>query len=115
MEFLPPDAFIEFEDNCGSLFSTQISMSLQDDVLFLIVVALHLSADCKSGSPIEQLVEAMGSWSAGLGPSPGERPEQEYLLALSAQYQVEHYEDCYNLMGRLKMNGWLSMSDSFGM
>ena len=34
--------------------------------------------------------------------SPGEKSEQEYLLALSAQYQVEHYEDCFNLMGELK-------------
>ncbi|XP_028286361.1 gamma-tubulin complex component 6 [Parambassis ranga] len=56
------------------------------------------SKDSKPGSPGEQLVEAMGSWTAGLGPSPRERSEQEYLLALSAQYQVEHYEDCYNLM-----------------
>nr|XP_061813108.1 gamma-tubulin complex component 6-like [Nerophis lumbriciformis] len=29
--------------------------------------------------------------------SPGEKSEQ-YLEALSAQYQVEHYEDCYSLM-----------------
>ncbi|KAM9352323.1 gamma-tubulin complex component 6 [Symphorus nematophorus] len=49
-------------------------------------------------SPSEQLVESMGSWAAGFGLSPGEKSEQEYLLALSAQYQVEHYEDCYNLM-----------------
>ncbi|XP_054632231.1 gamma-tubulin complex component 6 isoform X2 [Dunckerocampus dactyliophorus] len=35
---------------------------------------------------------------AGLDWSPGEKLEQEYLLALSAGYQVEHYEDCYNLM-----------------
>ncbi|XP_039988914.1 gamma-tubulin complex component 6 [Xiphias gladius] len=46
----------------------------------------------------EQLVEGMGSWAASFGLSPGEKSEQEYLLALSAQYQVEHYEDCYNLM-----------------
>nr|XP_046249377.1 gamma-tubulin complex component 6 [Scatophagus argus] len=52
----------------------------------------------KSDSPGEHLVESMGSWAAGFGLSPGEKSEQEYLLALSAQYQVEHYEDCYNLM-----------------
>uniref|UniRef100_A0A3P8SGK3 Gamma-tubulin complex component 6 n=1 Tax=Amphiprion percula TaxID=161767 RepID=A0A3P8SGK3_AMPPE len=46
----------------------------------------------------EQLAEGVGSWAASLGLSPGETSEQEYLLALSAQYQVEHYEDCYNLM-----------------
>lgn len=49
-------------------------------------------------SPGEQLLESMASWAASFGLSPGEKSEQEYLLALSAQYQVEHYEDCYNLM-----------------
>ncbi|CAN9498963.1 unnamed protein product [Ophioblennius macclurei] len=52
----------------------------------------------KSGSPGEQLFEGMGSWAAGEGLSPGEKSEQEYLLALSAQYQVEHYDDCSDLM-----------------
>uniref|UniRef100_A0A8C9Y9T8 Gamma-tubulin complex component 6 n=1 Tax=Sander lucioperca TaxID=283035 RepID=A0A8C9Y9T8_SANLU len=52
----------------------------------------------KSDSPGEQLVEFMGSWAAGFGLSPGEKSEQEYLLALCAQYEVEKYEDCYNLM-----------------
>ncbi|CAG5957747.1 unnamed protein product [Menidia menidia] len=51
-----------------------------------------------SGHSSEQLVEGMGSWTSGLGVSPGEKSEEEYLMALSAQYQVEHYEDCYNLM-----------------
>uniref|UniRef100_A0A4W6D360 Gamma-tubulin complex component 6 n=1 Tax=Lates calcarifer TaxID=8187 RepID=A0A4W6D360_LATCA len=51
-----------------------------------------------SESPGEQLAEGMGSWAASFGLSPGEKSEQEYLLALSTQYQVEHYEDCYNLM-----------------
>ncbi|XP_041794369.1 gamma-tubulin complex component 6 isoform X2 [Chelmon rostratus] len=52
----------------------------------------------KSDGPGEQLVESMGSWTAAFSLSPGEKSEQEYLLALSAQYQVDHYEDCYNLM-----------------
>uniref|UniRef100_A0A671YN13 Tubulin gamma complex component 6 n=1 Tax=Sparus aurata TaxID=8175 RepID=A0A671YN13_SPAAU len=52
----------------------------------------------QSDSPGEQLAESMGSWAAAFGLSPGEKSEQEYLLALSAQYQVEHYEDCFNLM-----------------
>ncbi|KAF7659421.1 hypothetical protein LDENG_00298380 [Lucifuga dentata] len=56
------------------------------------------SKGCKSVSPGEQLVEGTGSWAASLGLSPGERCEQEYLSALAAQYQVEHYEDCYKLM-----------------
>uniref|UniRef100_A0A4W6D311 Gamma-tubulin complex component 6 n=1 Tax=Lates calcarifer TaxID=8187 RepID=A0A4W6D311_LATCA len=47
----------------------------------------------KSESPGEQLAEGMGSWAASFGLSPGEKSEQEYLLALSTQYQVEHYED----------------------
>lgn len=38
--------------------------------------------------------------SAGFDLSPGEKSEREYLLALSAQYQVERYQDCYSLMGQ---------------
>lgn len=56
--------------------------------------------DSKASKPEnlgEQLVEGMGSWAAGFM-SPGEKSEKEYLLALSAQYEVEHYEDCYNLI-----------------
>ncbi|XP_049928723.1 gamma-tubulin complex component 6 [Epinephelus moara] len=56
------------------------------------------SKGSKSDSPGEQLVEFTGSWPAGFGLSPGEKSEQEYLLALCAQYEVEQYEDCYNLM-----------------
>uniref|UniRef100_A0A8D3CHN8 Gamma-tubulin complex component 6 n=1 Tax=Scophthalmus maximus TaxID=52904 RepID=A0A8D3CHN8_SCOMX len=58
------------------------------------------ASDCalQSGCPGEQLVEGLGSWAAGFGLSPGEQSEQEYLLALSAQYEVDLYEDCYNLM-----------------
>lgn len=65
------------------------------------VIVLHPSPGSKSERPGEQLVEAMGSWAAGFGLSPGEKSEQEYLFALSCQYQVEHYEDSYNLMGQL--------------
>uniref|UniRef100_A0A8D3C8I2 Gamma-tubulin complex component 6 n=1 Tax=Scophthalmus maximus TaxID=52904 RepID=A0A8D3C8I2_SCOMX len=46
-----------------------------------------------TGCPGEQLVEGLGSWAAGFGLSPGEQSEQEYLLALSAQYEVDLYED----------------------
>lgn len=56
------------------------------------------SKGSKSESSGEQLAEAMGSWAASFGLSPGEKSEQEYLFALSCQYQVEHYEDCYNVM-----------------
>ncbi|XP_014842929.1 PREDICTED: gamma-tubulin complex component 6 isoform X1 [Poecilia mexicana] len=48
-----------------------------------------------SGSPTD---DRMVCWTSGLWLSPGEKSQQEYLLALSAQYQVEHYEDCYNLL-----------------
>ncbi|XP_072242319.1 gamma-tubulin complex component 6 isoform X2 [Leuresthes tenuis] len=58
----------------------------------------HLSSGFMSGTSSEQLLEGMGSWTSGLGVSPGDKSEEEYLLALSSQYQVEHYEDCYNLM-----------------
>uniref|UniRef100_A0A3Q0QZI2 Gamma-tubulin complex component 6 n=1 Tax=Amphilophus citrinellus TaxID=61819 RepID=A0A3Q0QZI2_AMPCI len=66
-----------------------------DSSLGVGLSALHLSLGSMSGSPSEQLVEGMGSWTACLGLSPGEKSEQEYLLALAVQYQVEHYEDCY--------------------
>lgn len=70
--------------------------------MYVKVIVLLLSAGSKSDGPGEQLVESMGSWTAAFSLSPGEKSEQEYLLALSAQYQVDHYEDCYNLMGKLK-------------
>uniref|UniRef100_A0A3Q2NNJ8 Tubulin gamma complex associated protein 6 n=1 Tax=Fundulus heteroclitus TaxID=8078 RepID=A0A3Q2NNJ8_FUNHE len=50
------------------------------------------------GSPTEPLVDGAGSWTSALWLSPGEKSQQEYLMALCAQYQVEHYEDCYNLL-----------------
>ncbi|XP_015249037.1 PREDICTED: gamma-tubulin complex component 6 [Cyprinodon variegatus] len=50
------------------------------------------------GSPTEPCADWMGSWTSGLWLSPGEKSQQEYLMGLSAQYQVEHYEDCYNLL-----------------
>ncbi|XP_019748906.1 gamma-tubulin complex component 6 isoform X1 [Hippocampus comes] len=53
------------------------------------------SKDVKAGES-ETHEQQVGS--AGFDLSPGEKPEREYLLALSAQYQVEHYEDCYSLM-----------------
>ncbi|KAK5867083.1 hypothetical protein PBY51_011602 [Eleginops maclovinus] len=52
----------------------------------------------KSNRPGEQLDGLTESWAAVCGLSPGEKSEQEYLLALCAQYEVEQYEDCYNLM-----------------
>lgn len=52
----------------------------------------------------DQPVEGRASCAADFGLSPGEKSEQEYLATLSAQYKVEHYEDCYDLIGWLKMN-----------
>lgn len=63
------------------------------------VTVLNLASGYRFDHPGEQLVESMASWAEGFGLSPGEKSEQEYLLALCAQYQVEYYEDCYNLMG----------------
>uniref|UniRef100_A0A3Q1FPF0 Gamma-tubulin complex component 6 n=1 Tax=Acanthochromis polyacanthus TaxID=80966 RepID=A0A3Q1FPF0_9TELE len=74
------------------------SSKVEHTLTFCSLIALHLSTGSKSAGLREQLAEGMGSWAASLGLSPGETSEQEYLLALSAQYQVEHYEDCYNLM-----------------
>ncbi|KAK5613224.1 hypothetical protein CRENBAI_026008 [Crenichthys baileyi] len=44
------------------------------------------------------LVGGSGSWTSSLWLSPGEKSLEEYLMALSTQYQVEHYEDSYNLL-----------------
>ncbi|XP_029289484.1 LOW QUALITY PROTEIN: gamma-tubulin complex component 6 [Cottoperca gobio] len=52
----------------------------------------------KSDRPGEQMDEFTEAWAGGFSLSPGEKSEQEYLLALCAQYEVEQYEDCYNLM-----------------
>lgn len=41
--------------------------------------------------------EGLGTASCTL--SSRDRSEQEYLLALSAHYEVEHYEDCYDIIG----------------
>uniref|UniRef100_A0A667XMY6 Gamma-tubulin complex component 6 n=1 Tax=Myripristis murdjan TaxID=586833 RepID=A0A667XMY6_9TELE len=59
----------------------------------LKILYTSLCPGCESASPGEQLAEGAGSWAAGWGLSPGERSEQEYLMSLSAQYQVEQYED----------------------
>lgn len=42
--------------------------------------------------------EQVAGWGPVLGLSPGEMSEQQYLSALSSQYQAEQYDDCYNLM-----------------
>ncbi|XP_062402552.1 gamma-tubulin complex component 6 [Sardina pilchardus] len=44
------------------------------------------------------LDEGLTAWAQGLGLSPGESPEDDYLLSLASQYEVEQYEDTYNLM-----------------
>lgn len=62
-------------------------------------VVLHPTLGSKSGGLGKQLVEREARGAAGCGLTPGDKSEQEYLLALSAQYEVEHYEDCYDVMG----------------
>lgn len=63
----------------------------------LIVVLCLVFSGVKLQGPSEQLHEEMSSWAANFGLSPGEMSEQEYLLALSNQYQVDPYEDNYQL------------------
>uniref|UniRef100_A0A674PL92 Gamma-tubulin complex component 6 n=1 Tax=Takifugu rubripes TaxID=31033 RepID=A0A674PL92_TAKRU len=52
----------------------------------------------QSGGPRERLLETEGLGAAGCALSSRDNSEQEYLLALSAHYEVEHYEDCYDIM-----------------
>ncbi|XP_026857161.2 gamma-tubulin complex component 6 isoform X2 [Electrophorus electricus] len=40
----------------------------------------------------------LAAWARGLGLSPRDSPEDDYLLRLASQYQAEHYEDSYMLM-----------------
>ncbi|XP_061629663.1 gamma-tubulin complex component 6 isoform X1 [Phyllopteryx taeniolatus] len=51
--------------------------------------------DAKAG---ESEMHEQQEGGSGFDSSPREKSEHAYLLALSAQYQVEHYEDCYSLM-----------------
>uniref|UniRef100_A0AAY4E883 Gamma-tubulin complex component 6 n=1 Tax=Denticeps clupeoides TaxID=299321 RepID=A0AAY4E883_9TELE len=44
------------------------------------------------------LDEGLAAWALGLGLSPGGSPEDDYLLSLAGQYEVERYQDTYNLM-----------------
>lgn len=62
-------------------------------------VVLLPTLDCRSGGPRERLLETGGLGAAGCVLSSRDNSEQEYLLALSAHYEVEHYEDCYDIMG----------------
>lgn len=65
--------------------------------LCTLCIVLHPILDSKSGGVGKLPVEGLGP--AGCGWSPRDKSEQDYLLALSAQYEVEHYEDCYDIMG----------------
>uniref|UniRef100_A0A8C5D5H3 Gamma-tubulin complex component 6 n=1 Tax=Gouania willdenowi TaxID=441366 RepID=A0A8C5D5H3_GOUWI len=57
----------------------------------------------KSGENQWQGLNPAGNLQEGAEPTvtSAEQPEQDYLSALCAQYQVEHYEDCYDLMASL--------------
>ena len=44
------------------------------------------------------LDEGLAAWAQGLGLSPRESPEDDYLLNLASQYEAEQYEDSYSLM-----------------
>lgn len=62
-------------------------------------VVLLPTLGSQSGARLEQLLETERLGAAGCVLSCRDNSEQEYLLALSAHYQVEHYEDCYDIMG----------------
>uniref|UniRef100_A0A3Q3VXJ8 Gamma-tubulin complex component 6 n=1 Tax=Mola mola TaxID=94237 RepID=A0A3Q3VXJ8_MOLML len=61
--------------------------------MYVKVIISHIFLGSKLAIPGEQLLKTTGSCAADCGLSPADRNEQEYLLALSEQYQVEHYED----------------------
>lgn len=67
--------------------------------LHVNAVVLLPTLGSRSGGPRERLLETEGLGAAGCLLSSRDNSEQEYLLALSAHYEVEHYEDCYDIMG----------------
>ncbi|KAF4081079.1 hypothetical protein AMELA_G00157360 [Ameiurus melas] len=59
--------------------------------------------DCQEAQAASQtqllaLSEGLAAWAQGLGLSPSERPEDEYLLKLASQYHAEQYEDSFRQM-----------------
>ena len=70
--------------------------------MYVKVLISHFYLGSKLAIPGEQLLKNKGLCAADCGLSLADRNEQEYLLALSAQYQVEQYEDCYDLTGERK-------------
>ncbi|XP_028813749.1 gamma-tubulin complex component 6 isoform X2 [Denticeps clupeoides] len=56
------------------------------------------SQDSPAGPAPFPLDEGLAAWALGLGLSPGGSPEDDYLLSLAGQYEVERYQDTYNLM-----------------
>lgn len=59
------------------------------------------NATYTTDAPQTQLLtlgEGLTAWARGLGLSPSERPEDDYLLKLASQYHAEQYEDCYRQM-----------------
>lgn len=67
---------------------------------FVVVVCfwgfLNVAAAPEAQVPI--LSEGLTAWAQGLGLSPSERPEDDYLLKLASQYHAEQYEDSYRQM-----------------
>uniref|UniRef100_A0AAY4E974 Gamma-tubulin complex component 6 n=1 Tax=Denticeps clupeoides TaxID=299321 RepID=A0AAY4E974_9TELE len=55
-------------------------------------------SDSPAGPAPFPLDEGLAAWALGLGLSPGGSPEDDYLLSLAGQYEVERYQDTYNLM-----------------
>ncbi|KAF7701800.1 hypothetical protein HF521_001083 [Silurus meridionalis] len=55
-------------------------------------------AHAASHNHLLTLSEGLSAWAQGLGLSPSERPEDDYLLKLASQYHAEQYEDSYRQM-----------------
>lgn len=53
--------------------------------------------EANTGSLERVVEEQVAGQGSALTISPGEMSEQQYLSALSAQYQAEQYDDCFNL------------------
>lgn len=58
----------------------------------------NLQAGIEASRSDSNAGKQVAGWGSFFGLSPGEMSEQQYLSALSSQYQAEQYDDCYNVM-----------------
>uniref|UniRef100_A0A4W4GMA5 Gamma-tubulin complex component 6 n=1 Tax=Electrophorus electricus TaxID=8005 RepID=A0A4W4GMA5_ELEEL len=86
--------------NCSPLPGSTYGHSSDSSLGVGCVVVGSDQANSPTGPPTSLLGlnTGLAAWARGLGLSPRDSPEDDYLLRLASQYQAEHYEDSYMLM-----------------